>query len=347
MNKKLGIIKDTAFFLHNSSEAKFEKPDRLKEIYNYLENNAQDFIFYKSEKIPEDELKKLHSSFYVKQIKKYSSGDEIYNYDKDTYINGYTYDVARLAAGGCVVLADKIMNDEISKGFAIVRPPGHHAEIGRAMGFCIFNNTALTAQYLIDTYNLSRILIVDFDAHHGNGTQEIFYSNDNVLVISIHQNNIFPLTGKGEETGEDSGLGYNINIPVHPYFGDEEYSYIFGKLIQQVAETFLPQIILVSAGFDGHIDDTASNLHLTEKGFENITKFLTYLSNKFSDGKLLYILEGGYNEAALYSSLLATIKILQAPSSTPPGFMFSARASKILETEIPPELISKWGLESN
>jgi len=344
MNKKIGIIKHSDFLLHESNENKLEKPNRLLDIYNYFENTPQNFMFYAAKKISEENLKKVHSSFYTEQIKKYSSRDTIYNYDKDTYINKYTYDVARLAAGGCCVLADKIMNNDIDKGFAMVRPPGHHAEVGRAMGFCIFNNIALTAQHLIDNYNLNRILVIDFDAHHGNGTQEIFYENDKVLFLSIHQKNLFPLSGKCNEIGVGKGLGYNINIPVHAFFGDKEYYYIFGNLIQQIAEVYLPQIILVSAGFDGHIDDTSSKLQITDKGFAGITKYLKYFANKFCDGKLLYVLEGGYNKTTLYSGLLAVLEELKSPESTLPGFMLSDRAEKIFKTELPTELKQKWSL---
>jgi len=342
MNKKLGIVKSSKYLLHCSQENKIEKPERLLEIYNYLDNNNQGLVFYEPEMITEEELKRTHSAFYINQIKQSSSQGGEHNYDNDTYINQHTYDTARLAAGGCTKLADKIMENEIDKGFALVRPPGHHAEAGRAMGFCIFNNTAITASHLIDNYNLDRILVVDFDVHHGNGTQEIFYDNPKMLTLSIHQNDIFPLTGKGGDIGINEGEGYNINIPVHPYFGDEEFSYIFGKIIQQVAENYLPQIILVSAGYDGHIEDNVSKLQITDDGYANINKFLCYFADKYSDGKLLYILEGGYNLESSYSNMVSTIEILKNPVLQPPGFMFSERAHKIIQTEIPDITKRKW-----
>lgn len=342
MNRKLGIVKSSKYFLHSSPDNKLEKPERLFGIYKYLDDNSQEFVFYEPEAISDEELNRVHSTFYTNQIKQYCENGEYHNYDKDTYINKDTYEIAKLAAGGCFKLADAIMNEEIDKGFALVRPPGHHAEAGRAMGFCIFNNIALTAMHLIDTYNLERILIIDFDAHHGNGTQEIFYDNDKVLTLSIHQNNIFPSTGKGTEVGIENGVGFNINIPVHSYFGDEEYAYLFGKVIQQVAETYLPQMILVSAGYDGHAKDTASNLQITDDGYANITKFISYFADKYSDGKLLYILEGGYNVNALSSSLISTVEALKNQILKPPGFMFSERANKVIESEIPSLIKKKW-----
>lgn len=342
MNKKLGIVKSSKYFLHSSPDSKLEKPERLFEIYKYLDNKSSEFVFYEPECISDAELNRAHSTFYTNQIKQYSEQGDNHNYDKDTYINKHTYETAKLAAGGCFKLADAIMREEIDKGFALVRPPGHHAETGRAMGFCVFNNIALTALHLIDNYQLDRILIIDFDAHHGNGTQEIFYDNEKVLTLSIHQNNIFPSTGKGAEIGVEKGEGFNINIPVHPYFGDEEYSYLFGKVIQQVVETYLPQIILVSAGYDAHIDDTASTLNITDEGYANITKFLSYFADKYSDGKLLYILEGGYNINALASSLISTIETLKNKVLKPPGFMFSERADKIIKSEIPRKIKKNW-----
>ncbi len=344
MSKKLGILKSEKFFLHKFNGNKFERPERIKRIYEYIDEKKQDFIFVEPEEILDEDLNSVHSKFYTEQIKQYSNSKKNFNYDKDTYINEYTYKTAKLAAGGCIKIADAIMNEEFDRGFALVRPPGHHAEAGRAMGFCIFNNIAITALNLVKKYGLERVLIIDFDAHHANGTQEILYENGKILKVSIHENDIFPNSGKTTETGSGNGAGYNVNIPVHAYFGDEEYSYIFGKIIQQIVDNYLPQIILVAAGFDGHKDDTSSKLNLTENGFENITMFLTFLADKYCDGKLMYILEGGYNIDALTSCLIATIETLKISSKTPPGFMHSKRASKIIEKELPALLKSKWGI---
>lgn len=342
MSKKLGIVKHKDFLKHESNENKLETPDRLKDIYNYIDTNPENFSFYSPEKISEEELQKVHSNFYIQQIKTYSDKNIIYNYDKDTYINKHTYDVACLAAGGCNVLSNKIMSGEIDKGFALVRPPGHHAEAGRAMGYCIFNNVAICAKHLLDNYDLNRIMIIDFDAHHGNGTQEIFYDNKKVFVLSIHQNNLFPFSGKGSEIGVDEGLNYNINIPVHPFFGDQEYAYIFGKAVQHIAEVYLPQIILVSAGFDGHEDDTSSKIQLSTKGYVMIAKYLKHFAKKYSDGKLMYILEGGYNKESLYKSITAVLNELKKEETNLPGFMHSERAYKIFKNEIPTEFIKEW-----
>ena len=155
---------------------------------------------------------------------------------------------AQLATGGCLDLADRLLGGDLDSGFALIRPPGHHAEPGRGMGFCVFNNVSITAEYLRKQYGLNRILIIDFDAHHGNGTQEAFYDTDEVMVMSLHQRDIFPFSGDASELGAEKGLGYTINVPVYSQFGDAEYTFLLGRLLQVVAEQYLPQIILVSAG---------------------------------------------------------------------------------------------------
>ena len=226
---------------------------------------------------------------------------------------------------------DMIMDGSIRNGFALVRPPGHHAEPGRGMGFCVFNNIAVTAKYLQTQYNLSRILILDFDIHHGNGTQEVFYDSDKVLFISVHQKGLFPASGAPTEIGEGKGRGYTINIPVHSFFGDTEYTYLFGKLLGNVAEQFMPQIILVSAGYDGHADDNISATVLTSNWYHTVTTMLKQCARDFCDGRLLYILEGGYNPDSLEDSVFATIDSMLAPEQSRVGIFQSKRAQALLQ----------------
>ncbi len=266
-----------------------------------------------------------------------------YSYDRDTYLMEDSFHVAKLAAGGCLVLADAILTGEIDRGFALVRPPGHHAEHGRGMGFCILNNIALTARYLLEKYSLERILIIDFDVHHGNGTQEIFYEDQRVLTLSIHQDSLFPFnTGRFEEYGKNKGLGYNINIPVHPQFGDPEYHYIFGKVVQNLTEQYMPQIILVSAGFDGHADDSKSKTLITTAGFKKICETLKYFANQYCSDGLLYILEGGYDLTALEESVLVSLESLVEKSVMTPGFSFSQRAHKLIASGLVDVIKDKW-----
>ena len=183
------------------------------------------------------------------------------------------------------------------------------------MGFCVLNNAAVTAAYLRRVHGLTRILICDFDVHHGNGTQEIFYDSDQVLVVSLHQKNIFPFSGKIEELGRGSGIGYNINVPVYSQFGDLEYTYLLGQLVNAVVEQFMPQIILVSAGYDGHADDPISKTLLSTEWFGRATHMFKQFARDVCENRLLFILEGGYNATALEAGVLASLESLLDPST--------------------------------
>lgn len=166
------------------------------------------------------------------------------------------------------------MSAEIDYGFALIRPPGHHAEPGRGMGFCVLNNAAITAEYLRCVYGLQRILILDYDVHHCNGTQAAFYETDEVLTLSIHQERLFPFSGQASEIGAGKGRGYTINLPVYQQFSDNEYSLLLGKVLGAVVEQYLPQIIIISAGFDGHAEDTISKIDLSTGWFRSISELL-------------------------------------------------------------------------
>lgn len=239
--------------------------------------------------------------------------------------------VAQLAVGGCLELADRLMAGEINHAFAMIRPPGHHAEPGRGMGFCIVNNVALTAQYLRRVYGLRRILIVDFDAHHGNGTQECFNNTDEVLFVSLHQRDLFPFSGAEHELGDGPGLGYTVNIPVFSQFGDQEYTFLLGRLLQCFVEQYLPQIILVSAGYDGHRDDTISNTLLSTSWFATATTMLQQYAREVCGGRLLMVLEGGYNLVSLEHSVVATIDALMQQRADRIGVLHASRAEGLLK----------------
>lgn len=199
------------------------------------------------------------------------------------------------------------------------------------MGFCVFNNVAITAQYLRRIYGLQRILIVDFDVHHGNGTQSVFYETDQVFFVSIHQEKLFPFTGLAQEIGSDRGRGYTINLPVHPQFADQEYLYLLSKVLGGVVEQYLPQIILVSAGFDGHCEDPISRILLSTQWYATVAELLKYLAHEACADRLLFVLEGGYNPASLEASVLVTVDNLLHPAGRRPGVAHSERAAKILD----------------
>lgn len=344
---KIGIIEDVQLFDHKINERVHETPDRLKQIYFDLKKLpfADKLIKYSCREINSKELLSVHSQFFIDQVKNACVNSNPYSYDKDTYFMEDSFYVAKHAAGGCLNLADAIMNNEINRGFALIRPPGHHADVGRAQGFCILNNIAITAKYLKDKFNLQRILIIDFDVHHGNGTQEIFYDSDDVMLVSIHQKNLFPHnSGNISEFGKNNGLGYNINIPLESNYGDNEYIYIFGKIIQNIMEQYMPQIILVSAGFDAHEKENISQMKITTSGFHKITEILKYFSQEYSDNKLLYILEGGYNLKSLKESVYTSLKSLSCSKVVKQAFPYSEKIYNYLKTDLNPIFQKKWHL---
>ncbi len=289
------------------------------------------FVHVSPREASDAEIQAAHSSFYMEQLREHAVKTDPYSYDKDTYLMEETLPAARLAAGGCFALSDQIMEGAIDYGFGLIRPPGHHATPGRGMGFCIFNNVALTAEYLRNTYGLRRILILDFDVHHANGTQEIFYDTNEVMVCSIHQKGLFPFSGEADEIGSGKGKGFTINLPVHPQFGDSEYTYLLGRTLQGLMEQYLPQFILVSAGFDAHKDDSISETNLSSDWFATITHILRRHAAEICDNRLLFVLEGGYNPVSLEESIFATIDALLQDNFIRPGILPVPRAEKILD----------------
>lgn len=332
MNNRTGLVFDNRFFAHAIDRHSPENPDRVRKIYQQLAGDryAGKFKTVKPRELSNNEMHYVHSSLYIKQLREHSVSENPYSYDRDTYLMQESLNTAQLASGGCFQLVDEIMAEKLDNGFALIRPPGHHAEEGRGMGFCILNNVALTAKYLQQKYGLNRILIVDFDAHHGNGTQDVFYDSDKVMVISLHQKGLFPFSGEPYEIGKEKGKGYTINVPVFSQFGDVEYTFLMGRLLQSIVEQYLPQFILVSAGYDAHIDDTISATMLSTSWYGTVTSMLKQYAAESCDGKLLYVLEGGYNPIALEESVLTSVDALLSSNGTRVGVMHSSRAEKLL-----------------
>ena len=330
---KLGLVFDNRYLHHSIATPTPENPDRIRNIYMRLQQKLTGdcFTHIQPREATDAEITAAHSSFYMEQLREHAIKENPYSYDKDTYLMDDSIPTARLAAGGCFALANRIMEGDIDYGFGLIRPPGHHATPGRGMGFCIFNNVALTAEYLRNIYGLSRILILDFDVHHANGTQEIFYDTDDVMVCSIHQKDMFPFSGEREEVGSKQGKGFTINIPVHAQFGDREYTYILGKTLQGLVEQYLPQFILVSAGFDAHKDDTISGTELSSKWYGTIAHILRRHAADSCENRLLFILEGGYNPVSLEESIFATIDALLQDNFERPGILPVPRADKLLD----------------
>lgn len=310
--KKTVVLRDAYFLEHKTRHGHPESPERLTAIYSALNADCEFSLNYVEESPREatvEEIALNHSHEYIGMIKE-TSGKDYVSLDPDTNTSPGTWRAAVLAVGAVLKGIELLQAGVALNAFALVRPPGHHAERSKAMGFCIFNNIAVGAMFLQNAYKLERILIVDWDLHHGNGTQTSFYSSKNVLYISMHQYPYYPGTGSIEEKGQGVGLGYTVNIPLSGGQGDDEYRYIFDQIVVPLAFQFKPQFILVSAGYDIYRFDPLGTMNVTPYGFYSMAKILVDLADELCGGKILFALEGGYHLEGLAKSVLYTIKAL-------------------------------------
>jgi acetoin utilization deacetylase AcuC-like enzyme len=230
--------------------------------------------------------------------------------DADTSTCPVSFDAALRAAGGMISAIDSVLSGEVDRAFPLVRPPGHHAEADRAMGFCLFNNVAVGAAYLTEVKGLERVLVIDWDIHHGNGTQHIFYDTSKVLYFSTHQYPFYPGTGAAEEVGSGEGKGYTVNVPMEPGMGDDEFVRIFEEILKPIIDQYKPEFILVSAGFDIYFEDPLGGMKVSHEVFAKLTRLLTDEADKICDGKIVFLLEGGYNLDGLWISTKEVIEEL-------------------------------------
>ena len=244
---------------------------------------------------PDDPLlASIHRTSHVARVQRLSEGGGGY-LDGDTYVTSRSYDAALLAANSVVALTRAVLRGQARNGIALVRPPGHHATRGRGMGFCLFNNVALAAQTALDEFGLARVLIVDWDVHHGNGTQDIFYGVSRVLYFSTHQYGHYPGTGHWRERGADTGHGFTVNVPLPAGVGDAGFALLTADLLRPLAERYRPQLILVSAGYDAHWCDPLAGLQLTLAGYWHLARAVADLADRLCEGRLIVTLEGGYD----------------------------------------------------
>jgi acetoin utilization deacetylase AcuC-like enzyme len=293
-----------------------ESPERLRAIYQMLEEEMKDTV----ELVPpraatREELEMVHSSKYIDLITS-TAGKSYYRLDMDTSTCARSYEAALYAAGGLLELIKAVMEGNLNNGFALVRPPGHHAERDHAMGFCLFNNIAVGARYAIKNFSLGKILIVDWDVHHGNGTQNAFYEDPGVLYFSTHRYGFFyPGTGAAPEVGKGQGEGFNVNVPLSTGSSDADYGNIFEKILKPIALEYQPQLIMVSAGFDIYYDDPLGGMEVTEKGFARMTQVLMEIAEATAQGKVVITLEGGYDVSGQSRSVKAVLKELAQASA--------------------------------
>jgi acetoin utilization deacetylase AcuC-like enzyme len=315
------VVYSPKYLRHKTGPRHPESPSRLRSIIRELNKSGilknERCSMVEPETVGINVLQLVHDADYIQRIKQFCGCGGGLLDKEDTVVSGESYKVARLAAGGTVTAADLVMRGKYRNAFAFVRPPGHHAGPDYPMGFCVFNNVAVAAAYLLEKFSLDRVLILDVDAHHGNGTQEIFYRSSRVLYVSLHEDPVeFPLTGFADEVGEDKGLGYTVNIPL-PYGTDDRiYLRAFNEIVVPIINQYKPQFILVSTGFDNHYTDPVGNLSLSAFSYTKIFDALLESAAKFCQGKLVAVLEGGYSLRFLGKMACAvTAKMAEIPYS--------------------------------
>ena len=304
---KTGLITSDTYQNHNTGDGHPEKIDRVTVVIdNFKKLDNKNLIWKKPSKFNRSLLEITHNSDYINFVEKSFPEKGLSFLDGDTIVSPGSKDATSDAVGSIITAIDGVQNKDFKNAFCAVRPPGHHAEKNKAMGFCIYNNVAVGANYLINKYKLNKVAIIDFDVHHGNGTQDIFYDNEKVLYISTHQYPYYPGSGTNDEKGKHNNI---LNIPLPAGTTSEEYLNAYEFVLKKIRE-FKPEFILLSAGFDAHKDDPLAQLQLESKDFYNITKRTLELSKQYCDGKVVSILEGGYDLLALQESTEMHVKAL-------------------------------------
>jgi acetoin utilization deacetylase AcuC-like enzyme len=311
-----GIITSDIFKKHDTEilGSHSENPKRLESILSFLKDKE---VWKKVEKISTrkilpEELYTVHTPDYVASVLEFCKNGGGW-LDNDTVACPESYEVALIAAGSVLEAIDIVMTDQLKKVFCFVRPPGHHALPDTSMGFCLFSNLSLGAVYALSKYNLERILVLDWDAHHGNGTEKIFYNSNKVFTVSWHQYPFWPFSGNYTDTGSGEGAGYNMNIPVPEGFTDEVFIETFEKLVVPAARKFKPQLIMLAAGYDAHWKDHLAGLNATNQGYQHLSRRVMELADELCQGKVVATLEGGYNLEALAEGVYSTLNFMQYP----------------------------------
>ena len=310
------VVIDPEYLKHEPGEFHPEKPERIRALLDLAEElDGDKFQILPPKPATRSDIESCHGRDYVALVESTSKRNR-YALDGDTITSRDSFGVGLLAVGGFLRLIDSIAAGESKNGFALVRPPGHHALRDRAMGFCLFNTIAIGAQHLKNAHGVKRVMIMDWDVHHGNGTQDSFYEDPSVLFISTHQFPYYPGTGAVGEVGLNAGEGYTVNIPLPAGCGDAEYLRVFHDVVVPAAKKFAPEWILVSAGFDPHRRDPLGGMEVTESGFTDMARLLLQLAAEHAGGKIAFLLEGGYDLAALCNSVAAVLKAMEQGART-------------------------------
>ena len=312
---KTGYISDP-FYLKHKNEPHPENPGRLNAIQKNIESSKyyNNLTLIQPRKATVEDIAKVHGTGYIRSVED-SCRNGVRNLDADTVISSDSYQAALLSAGAGLEALDKILEGTVDNAFCAVRPPGHHAEQNKAMGFCLFNNVGVIARYAQDVKNIQKIFIFDWDVHHGNGTQHSFYKDSSIYYSSIHQYPFYPGTGGVDETGTGDGLGSNLNLPMRAYSCDADYINAIEHKLIPVIQKFNPDLIIISAGFDAHENDPLAQINLSTDCYGKMTQKLMEIANDVCNGRILSMLEGGYDYSALADSVQLHVETLSSSHS--------------------------------
>jgi len=309
---KTGYLYGDRFLEHDSGESHAESPERLTAIRDRVLGSTWygDLLQIQPTEADPDTVALVHTPEYIDLVRTECESGSTRLSTGDTNISPASYSVAAAGVGGIVSAVDRVMNGDAKNAFCAIRPPGHHASSERGMGFCIFNNVAIAARYAQTMYGVERVLIADWDVHHGNGTQDTFYQDGTVFFMSTHQSPLYPNTGKVEETGEGPGTGLTMNRPFAAGAGNRELIGAFQNDLLPAARQFQPDLTLISAGFDSRVDDRLGGFTVDDDGFRELTKIMLEIANISGEGRLVSVLEGGYTPSGLASAVAAHLEEL-------------------------------------
>ena len=340
---RVGFLYDPVVLEHQPPAGHPERPARVREVFALLEQSG---ILERLTRLPvtsatREQLERVHSARYLDNVERIVAAGGGYLDAGDTVASPGSWAAATAAAGASVGAVDAVMTGEVDAAFALVRPPGHHAPPDRAMGFCILNNAAVAAAHAVAAHGLSRVLLMDFDVHHGNGTQDAFYESPNVLYFSTHQFPAYPFTGAIDETGEGPGEGFTVNVPLPADVGDAGFLQAFDAVLRPIAHRFRPELVIVSAGYDAHWRNSAYvagiRERLTLRGLSALSQHLQEIADAYCPGKLVGILEGGYDLESLAYGVLGTLKVwlgdpeIDDPLGLPPTAALEPNITPLLE----------------
>jgi acetoin utilization deacetylase AcuC-like enzyme len=306
-----GLVYHTDYLKHDPGHRHPERPERLTAVVNAIKESGlwEKLVHLEPSPAIVEQVAYVHDEDYIEALREFCAGGGGLM-DPDTGVSPDSFDIALLAAGGAIRAIDAVVDGEVQNAFAAVRPPGHHAFPNKSKGFCLFNNVAIGARYLQKEHNLERILIIDWDIHHGDGTNYFFYQDPSVFYFSIHEYPFYPGTGRAYENGRGKGAGYTLNVPVPYGTGVDEYMDVFQQKLKPAALNFRPEFVLISAGFDAHKDDPLSGIMLTSSAYGQFTEIAREIADLTCGGRIVSLLEGGYSLSALPESVLEHLKQL-------------------------------------